>query len=208
MYSMTHYYACHDDWTSILQLCLNACNWYNFLQEYPQIYQMLQELSPMLLQYYYHQQSSLQHYPTTPWNCVVSDTNVYLNDLENVWKIVLDMRSFSNYFLGIPWKIHEELDGLKRSQDLEVSSNARRAAKSIETMLKFFRHRVVTQKKHAHNLILQVRYQEDPDDIILKSVEQFQYQFQGTVNTAIFTNDVVLKNKAMSHGIRVFEFFE
>ena len=137
----------------------------------------------------------------------MSDTNVYLNDLQKVWKIILDIRTFPNYVLGIPWKIHEELDGLKRSQDVEVSSNARRAAKSIETFLKYFSHRVVTQNIQGHNLAVADHY-EDPDNIILQSIQQFRYQFQGNIDILLYSNDVVLKNKAMSLGIPVFEFSE
>ena len=134
--------------------------------------------------------------------CLVCDTNIYIHYLHEIWRLVLDS-NFSNFILGIPWKIHKELDGLKKSKNWEVARNARKAANLIEFILKYFNHKTLPQNKVSYDRAKYMFLCEDSDDTILQSI--LQLKSEGTP-TVLYSKDTVLKNKAMCVGIQLFEF--
>ena len=157
------------------------------------------------LQCLHHIQSIRPQIPIHHGNlvCLVCDTNIFIHHLNEIWRIVLDLTTYSNIILGIPWKIHKELDGLKKSENLELARNSRKAANSIEFILRFLKHRTLTQNKVSYDRAKLMFQCEDADDSILQAI--LQLQSQGTP-TLLYSKDTVLKNKALSIGIRLFEF--
>ena len=130
---------------------------------------------------------------------VVCDTNIFMHSMEDIWRII----NFINCKLVIPWKIHKELDGLKKNRNGATAKSARDAAKHITYILQNFGQKVYCQDRFQYDKAKKLFVQEDSDDSIIQAI----LQIQETEKRVIFlhTNDVVLKNKALSIGLRLFE---
>ena len=131
---------------------------------------------------------------------VVCDTNIFMHSMEDIWRIL----NFVNCKLVIPWKIHKELDGLKKNYDWQRAKCARDAAKQITYILQNFGQKVYCQDRFQYDKAKTLFVQEDSDDSIIQSI----LQLQEIKNRVIYlhTNDVVLKNKALSIGLSLFKF--
>ena len=110
----------------------------------------------------------------------------------------MDMATCSNYILGIPWKIHKELDGLKNHRDWKTAKRARDASKSIEFILKFLSYRVLPQNKVSYDKAKALFDCEDKDDGILQAVVQLKSQ--RAMEVMFYSEDVNLKNKPYLWG--------
>ena len=92
---------------------------------------------------------------------------------------------------------------LKHSKDLPTL-DARKAANSVEFILKFLSYRVLTQNKVSYDRAKSMFQCEDSDDSVLQSILQVRHH--GTENVFLYSKDTVLKNKAMTLKIPLFEF--
>ena len=133
---------------------------------------------------------------------VVIDTNIYIHKMSDVWRII-DSQSFKSYKIGIPWKVHNELDGLKKHHDLQTAKSARDAAKKINYILTYLNQRVHFQDRFEYHRAKDLFAIENPDDAILQSILQME---NSTEEVYLHTNDVILKNKALCLGLKLFEF--
>ena len=130
---------------------------------------------------------------------VVCDTNIFMHSMEDIWRI----SNFVNCKLVIPWKIHKELDGLKKNHDWQRAKCARDAAKQITYILQNFGQKVYCQDRFQYDKAKKLFVQEDSDDSIIQSILQLQ-EIKNRV-VYLHTNDIVLKNKALSIGLSLFK---
>ena len=131
---------------------------------------------------------------------VVCDTNIFMHSMKDIWRIL----NFVNCKLVIPWKIHKELDGLKKNYDRQRAKSARDAAKQITYILQNFGQKVYCQDRFQYDKAKTLFVQEDSDDSIIQSILQLQ-EIKNRV-VYLHTNDIVLKNKALSIGLSLFKF--
>merc|ERR1711976_224338 len=124
---------------------------------------------------------------------VICDTNVYLHNMTDIWKILDIKRAFK---LGIPWKVHNELDGLKKHADIKVARNARIAERKINYILSNLNHRVHCQDRFAYDQARDLFAIENGDDSILQAI----LQMENPKRVYLHTYDVILRNKALSQG--------
>ena len=130
---------------------------------------------------------------------IVCDTNIFIHQINDVWKMV-DSR---NCKIVIPWKVHQELDWLKKSYNWEKAFLARTAAKHINYILENLSQKVYCQDRLQYDQAKGLFKQEDSDDSIIQAM----LQLKEANCAAIFlhTYDIVLKNKALSIGLKLFQ---
>ena len=147
---------------------------------------------------------SLDSTPDEDVICViVCDTNIYMHQIKDVWRI-MDSRSFKLCKVGIPWKVHNELDGLKKHRNWEIARNARLAAKHITYILKNQKQKVHCQGRLEYDQAKKLFEHENSDDSILQAI--LQMEESKVKHVFLHTYDTVLKNKALSIGLKLFEF--
>ena len=129
---------------------------------------------------------------------VICDTCIFMHQMPDVWQIL----NTRNCKLYLPWKIHQELDGLKKHYDTEKAKKARHAALNITFILENFAQKVSCQDRLQYNEAKSLFAEEDSDDSILQAIIQLQNE-KGR-NVYLHTRDRVLKNKALSNGMRLF----
>ena len=137
----------------------------------------------------------------SPKEVVVIDTNIYIHKMSDVWRII-DSKSFKSLKIGIPWKVHNELDGLKKHHDLQTAKSARDAAKKINYILTNLNQRVHYQDRFEYDQAKDLFKIENPDDAILQAI----LQMENSTVVYLHTNDIILKNKALCLGLKLFEF--
>ena len=130
---------------------------------------------------------------------IICDTNIFIHHMNDVWKI-LDSK---NNKVVIPWKVHQELDWLKKSYNLEKAFLARTAAKQVNHILEKSSQKVYCQDRLQYDQAKGLFKEEDADDSIIQAM----LQLKEANCAAIFlhTYDIVLKNKALSIGIKLFQ---
>ena len=129
---------------------------------------------------------------------VVCDTNIFVHHMNDVEEIV-DSR---DYKIVIPWKVHQELDGLKKSNHWQTAFLARTAARHINNILQNLSQKVYCQDRLQYDQAKRLFKQEDSDDSIIQAI----LQLKEANNAAIFlhTNDIVLQNKVLSMRLKLF----
>ena len=134
---------------------------------------------------------------------IVCDTNVYMHQIVDVWRI-MESKSLKLCKIGIPWKVHNELDGLKKHKNWEIARNARLAAKHITFILKNLKQKVHCQGRLEYDQAKKLFEHENSDDSILQAI--LQMEESKVKHVFLHTYDTVLKNKALSIGLKLFEF--
>ena len=110
---------------------------------------------------------------------------------------------YENYKLVIPWRILQELDGLKNSSNSTVRARARRVAQTLENWSHHYHHKLMFQNGEQEMAMARTFQISNSDDLIIQTAIQLRNDGHPFVNFLSFDRIAILKARA--HNIDIFQ---
>ena len=133
---------------------------------------------------------------------VVVDTNVWVHNIDDVKQLIFE-QCYEHCVVYLPWKVYQELDGLKRSVDRSKAARARRAILYISYLKKEHQAKIRCQTNGQHYRMTKKFLSNEPDEIIIQTCRILQRQGKPTY---IYTKDTNCENRASTQNVLNFPF--